>query len=167
MKSWQIITILFQEQIILHRNYARIGHYNFVVGTWFQVFQVNPSYYVILIRKQIFFIDKQVKRHQFHRFDKHYIPSTWFQILRCEDAPITVCATAIGMVYARIHQITFILTQYNDKIKKNYRNMTRIIGIDIGGQTLYIGEWVEGDLTLNPEGFSKIVLNDYQKKFSV
>lgn len=71
------------------------------------------------------------------------------------------------MVYARIHQITFILTQYNDKIKKNYRNMTRIIGIDIGGQTLYIGEWVEGDLTLNPEGFSKIVLNDYQKKFSV
>ena len=45
--------------------------------------------------------------------------------------------------------------------------MNNYIGIDIGGQTLYIGEWVEGDLTLNPEGFSKIVLNDYQKKFSV
>lgn len=45
--------------------------------------------------------------------------------------------------------------------------MTRIIGIDIGSQTLYIGEWVEGDRTLNPEGFSKIVLNDYQKKFSM
>lgn len=80
---------------------------------------------------------------------------------------MTVCATAIGIAYVRIHQIAFILTQYNGKIKKNYSNMTRIIGIDIGSQTLYIGEWVEGDRTLNPEGFSKIVLNDYQKKFSM
>lgn len=80
---------------------------------------------------------------------------------------MTVCATAMGIAYARIHQITIILTQCNDKIKKNYKNMTRIIGIDIGSQTLYIGEWVEGDRTLNPEGFSKIVLNDYQKKFSL
>ena len=33
---------------------------------------------------------------------------------------MTVCATAIGIAYARIHQIAFILTQCNDNIKKNY-----------------------------------------------
>lgn len=29
-----------------------------------------------------------------------------------------VCATAIGIAYARIHQIAFILTQCNDKTKR-------------------------------------------------
>lgn len=45
--------------------------------------------------------------------------------------------------------------------------MARAFGFDIGGQTLYMGEWVEGDPTLNPEGYPKIVLNDYQKNVSL
>ena len=45
--------------------------------------------------------------------------------------------------------------------------MTRIIGIDLGSDTLYIGEWTEGDPAVNPEGYAKIVLNDYKRKKSM